>query len=146
MRLALTVGLSLLLPAFAASAQQQQLPNNADLKAAYCIPIMQSQVANFQGDTKTTDPQVKQHIAAALADVSGRLERTQRYLLPRIPYLEPTALAAARQQGISDQATSIKLVLDCAKTCETPACMDKCVPSEPANKVRSCNQTDWLPF
>lgn len=146
MRLALSLGIPLLLHAFAAQAQQQQLPNNADLKAAYCIPIMQAQVANFQGDTQTTDPQVKQRIASALAEVSGRLERTQRYLLPRIPYLETTALAAARQQGITDQAASIKLVLDCAKKCETPACMDKCVPAEPANKVRACNQTDWLPF
>lgn len=139
-----SLGLCLVLPCFGAFAQQ--LPDKADLKAAYCIPIMQAQVANFQSDTHTTNPQVKQRIATALAEVSGRLQRTQRYLIPRIPYLEPTALAAARQQGLDDQATALKQVIDCAQKCETPACLDKCVPAEPGNKVRACTQTDWLPF
>lgn len=127
----------------------QQLPDAVDLKSAYCLAVVQNQVLGLEASINTNPalPERQQAlIVASQNDAKARLDRIRRYLFPRIPYLDPTGLAVARQQGIDDQARSVKLLSDCINTCQTRECLEACEPPDLAAKVRACAKTDWLPF
>lgn len=132
-----------LLAASSAVAHAQQLPNDVDLLAAYCAPIVNQQVAVFQSGQsgQPLPPHAEQYLKDAAADAQQRSGRLKRYLMPRIPYLDPTALAAASTQGKEDVERAQQDAAQCISTCEhdanPPQCARSCT-TDTLTRVRRC--------
>ena len=79
-------------PSFA----KNSYPTETDLKAAYCIPILQNAIESM---TKFEHyPNLKNFSDKYKAN----LERVQFYLIPRIDFIDPTAVMAATKSAELD--------------------------------------------
>ncbi|SAK77628.1 hypothetical protein AWB81_03748 [Caballeronia arationis] len=139
------------IPIHGFAQQQLQPPNDVDLRAAYCVPIVRNQVDIYQ-NAMTEPPsnsQVDQAIKKLAADAQQNLARLQRYLVPRMPYLDSTALLAAMAQGKDDSQRALTEATQCMATCQNKPnpmqCMNACT-TDTMQRVRRCSQLDWLPF
>ncbi|WP_321899143.1 hypothetical protein [Paraburkholderia heleia] len=132
-------------------AQQYQPPNNVDLLAAYCVPILKSQLDFYQNSLAqpSTNPKVDEFTRGLAADTQQNLNHVQRYVLPRMEYLDPTALLAASTQGKEDFQRALADTGQCFSTCQNNAnaqqCMSSCT-TDTMQRVRRCQKLDWLPF
>lgn len=132
----------------------QQLPSQVDLKAAYCIPIVQYQLQLVRGIVPGDSAQAQaaqQMRAKLLSEMESRLNRLQLYLVPRIPYLEPTALLAAAKSADNDIGRSRQLGdtcrQQCAGTADIASCFAECgKESDVPVRMGGCSRLDWLPF
>lgn len=129
----------------------QQLPTDIDLRAAYCLPIVNDELATFQTpiDPSVLTPQMKQGVESAIAEAQERANRLKRFLLPRVPYLDATALLAASTQGKQDEQRGLQDTRECFTSCQgasdSRACMTSC-ETDALARVRRCSKLDWLPF
>lgn len=88
-----------------------------------------------------------------LADLEGVLYRLQAYMLPRIPALDPLALAVAIRQGEADFQESKLVANRCAVECAGPqpnnessqACTASCADNPLLTRVTACRNPTWLP-
>jgi len=139
-----------MLATLCAVAHAQQIPNDIDLRAAYCLPIVNEQVAVFGQPSGTPQPpQAERAIKDMASDAQGRLDHLKRYLLPRMPYLDATALAAAAAQGKDDSQRAQQDSAQCLASCERDANPKQCLTScetDTLVKVRRCTKLGWLPF
>jgi hypothetical protein len=85
-----------------------------------------------------------------------RLNHLSLYLLPRMKYVDPTGLLAARTRGLSDlDRLQSPAMMTCAEHCtetmlkgtleQSTACLRSCDP-ETLPRVWACNDLSWLPF
>ncbi|MPW24110.1 hypothetical protein GCT13_47660 [Paraburkholderia sp. CNPSo 3157] len=131
----------------------QQPPSDVDLRAAYCIPIVNQQVAVYQhalsSPGQPLPPQLEETIKNMAADAQDRADRLKRYLLPRMADLDATALLAASEQGKQDLQRGKQDVIQCMTFCQhdanPAACMSSC-STDTLTRVRRCTKLDWLPF
>jgi hypothetical protein len=133
------------------SAQAQQLPNQVDLKAAYCIPIAQNEIALLTTPVPDNSPpladEYKRMFAQTLDKKNTNLRRLQLYLVPRVQYLDTLGLEAARKRGEEDAARASRDVSACISGCQDITCITKCSnESEAAVRTRTCNDLSFLPF
>jgi len=158
------------------AAQAQRSPNDIDLKTAYCIPIVESTanlykqiiLAQAESNPQNQAPDKRQLIEEnrqVLEEQISNLNRLKQYLLPRIPYLDPVALAAAQQRGKADYsalqaASKDQAQYDCVAQCITKqrdsgaqigadVCVKQCVPHNVLvllERVASCGSSISLPF
>lgn len=140
-----------MLAASFAVAHAQQPPNDVDLRAAYCLPVVNEQVTVIQSGQsgQPLPPQAERAVKEMAADAQARSDHLKRYLLPRMPYLDATALAAAAAQGREDSQRGQQDTAQCFSSCERDAnprqCLSSCT-TETMTRVRRCTKLDWLPF
>ena len=138
----------------ASSAQAVQLPSQVDLKAAYCISVKQSQIApfnEFSGIPNLTDD-LKQMATASAEKLNSDLRHLQRYLLPRLEYLDSSAIEAAMQQAKEDLPLASLDSNACLFLCSRDGkqgvgCLTNCSEkSGVLTRIKTCNDLSFLPF
>lgn len=133
-------------PAF--SQITTSMPTEVDLKAAYCIPVFKNHIASFSGLAAAGNPPAV--IVAAtkgLSQFESDLRRIRLYLVPRLEYLDSTALLAASKSGEEDIARSRAEPRGaCFTQCKTVECAVACPESAETARLRSCAGARFLPF
>src|SRR5437879_1323417 len=113
-----------LLLVLVSNARAQGLPSGVDLRAAYCIPILQESVRESEAIKREVEGYLqlpdnmwtRQHQAVVeqqLASTSTKLRRLQLYLLPRLPYLEPYGILTAKKSAEADIANLFRVAQSC---------------------------------
>jgi hypothetical protein len=149
------------------SAAQDSLPTDAELRSAYCIPVLRWEInlarqadSQLGPDVSDSPPEQKARtlVREGIAKLESTLNRLQLYLLPRIMHRDPVALAAAQNRGEADvrqvQAVSDRCVKDCGASNplepsddKKRACLDSCKPDmDLVTRVGACASPTWLPF
>ena len=138
-----------------ASAQSlpiQSLPNEVDLKAAYCSGVIDGAINFVSASIEKTgnekhDADVKKSMDNNQAQLLDGQKRVRVYLLPRIPFIETSSLATARSSGESDWRSSLSEINACMSTCEKVACMADCrARSRATQRTSICFELSFLPF
>ena len=129
----------------------QDGPANVELKAAYCLKVIQSRDMRFC----TTAP------APALAECRNEqinVERLKYYLAVRAHLFgerDPTPVVVAGNRGGVDFEDCIEtahsnLIEECSKKCfgqkDLSTCFDACPLPDSCRRVRECNDLSFLPF
>ena len=143
------------------NARAQGLPSAVDLRAAYCIPILQeslSEALSLKRNAETyalSGPQ-KEVVEKTLSETATNLRRLQLYLLPRLSYLDPYGIEAAQQSGNEDYARHQENAKACDTKCynivtnnpyEHFSCVLQCNSDSPLRARTSvCADLSWLPF
>lgn len=157
---------------------QRPLPTDTELRAAYCVRVLQSDIANLQSLRAGIDesvarinevpPDLQQQVLRTLQEskrdlphmISERetaLNRVQLFILPRIPYLDSTALLAATRRADSDLQGSATVGSKCVRECSelkrgdgaddrSAPCMRACMGGELQSRLETCRNPMWLPF
>ncbi len=117
-------------------------PTDVELKAGYCIKVLQSEQSGTEAALKTpsSDARITAALQAGYADTAERLARLRAYLVPRALTLEAVALTAALQRGEADAAAFTKGV----EVMTSPGGAG--IEPELLRRVQSCVKIDWLPF
>lgn len=128
-----------------AMAQQIQLPNDVDLKAAYCIPIARWATEIPVGE-KLPEP-FRKSIQDTKEKGAANLRRLRLYLHPRVSYLDTLSLIGAAKSAEDDMAQTRAEVDNCGRMNTTEDAM-KClsVETEAVKRIRSCDVLSFLPF
>jgi hypothetical protein len=134
----------------------KDLPSEIDLRAAYCIPIVQHIVSLLNGLDREFGPSPP---SPAEAELRADLRRLQLYLLPRLPHLELLGVVTAQMRAKEDLASLDAFAETCRAKCrhlqDTPSgrkpsrssCFEKCQGTHPANtRIKACSDFDWLPY
>jgi len=114
--------------ALAQSAPPKQLPNETDLKAAYCMPF------------------------AATLTYSDNHFRLEAYLVPRLKFLDSVGILAASERGKADVVRARQDNQRCEDSCKAPpnapnGCWTKCLEnSEALMRTATCADLSFLPF
>ena len=141
-------------------ARAAELPSQVDLRAAYCIVILQDAYsASVIASMGLTDTKDKEGTRKQLTDTETNLRRLQLYLLPRLPYLDTSGLLAATTSGKEDVARLQAHKQKCQTSCGPEVssdpflhgmCMLGChleASKEPTTaRIRVCESLNWLPF
>src|SRR5262245_30484472 len=94
-----------------------ELPSEVDLRAAYCLRVVQYNLSVLKSAESSAQHQgIKETLAPVISTVDTNLRRLKQYLLPRIPYLDPDGLQAAVRRGEEDSV----------KDSEDTSCITKC--------------------
>lgn len=137
----------LALTIFTSLANAQELPNEADLQAAYCIAIIDNDLTYLSAfipdqlayeqkyfHQKLYHPEIDESIIKAIDDSKFKLHRLKAYLTPRLQYLDLDGLMVAKNRAVEDISRKDKEIFNCLDSCQDPSCNDKC----DNKKVRSC--------
>lgn len=143
----------------AASALAQSLPTDTDLRTAYCITVAKSQLIVTQqmlnGEPERSPAfAFVQKTHKEQADLVNRL---QSYLLPKLSGLDAEPLLLAVKRAVVDLEEGKAAASACASRCEPSlqngrptqrwsACVDECLVSPLARRLRACSTPDWLPY
>lgn len=143
-----------LIPAYS----QNILPSDTDLKTAYCMGVLESQIAAVEAVVKD-NPQSRELAKEWLREPNANLHRLRSYLVPRTSQLDLTGLVAAKNRGVIDYTASQKQTMMCLEKCPleksaTPQALEKwnqcvqgCGTDDPAAaREQSCKNINWLPF
>ncbi|MEX3671409.1 hypothetical protein AB3X82_24780 [Paraburkholderia phenoliruptrix] len=139
--------------------EQAQPPNDTDLKASYCMGVVQGQLSILQSAFPALSnggAEVPQGAQTAWREESDRLTHLQSYLIPRLSYRDPTGLLVARTRAQQDMAQlQTPEALACSQTCASALlsgtvddgkrCLRTCNP-EKLPRIWACNDLSWLPF
>jgi hypothetical protein len=140
------------------SAQNQQ-PTDVDLRTAYCIPVVKSQIVllqqaltplHAQGDFRFVLPQqAADEIQKSIANLESVLKRLQLYFALKLRSVDPLGLALAEKRGEADVQTLSETNGRCAVQNGVPqdsphynACMDQDLIA----RMKACETPTWLPF
>lgn len=130
---------------------QMQMPTSIDLRASYCIALFQESSPVLEAFIRE-NPAAKASMSPLLETSKNNLSRLQNYLVPRLQFLEPNAILAARNQYLSDKTTidacsnracgpnfELKSPSECKDFCnkETGGIRDK---------QWACSNLTWIPF
>lgn len=120
--------LLLILFYFATTVFAQRLPTDSELRAAYCIPMMQTEIKLFrdvypgfessirddeqqgsdllsqkrQTNLRELNMKALDRLQRVISDRESALNRLQFYLIPRMSHLDSTSLLAASKRAASD--------------------------------------------
>jgi hypothetical protein len=139
--------------AFSALSYAGQLPTDVDLKASYCLGVINGFNESWRTlDSTKLSPELAQQFqqlsAEIVRDTAAVSQKLRNYLLPRVPYLEPMALMAATNQGLIDFRRNKPIFQNCSANCqETVNCLTACQHEPLAEKVTPCLQEPtFLPY
>jgi hypothetical protein len=147
---------------------QQQAPSGDELRSMYCIEVVRAEIdlqhhlisAADSAAASAVTPDLRQqwiNTSAELLQGLASLElvryRLQTYMLPRIPALEPLALAAAVRQGATDfqesRAVADRCALECnpqqSQSAQSLACSASCGNDSALGRITACYKPAWLP-
>lgn len=161
-----------------AAFAQRPLPTDTELRAAYCVRVLQSDIANLHSLRAGIDdsaarinevpPDLRQQVLRTLEEskrdlpqkLSERetaLNRVQLFILPRMRYLDSTALLAATRRADSDLQESAAVGSKCVRECSEPtrgdgaddrsaSCLRTCMGGDLQSRLEACRNPTWLPF
>lgn len=132
---------------------------DTDLRAAYCIP-QAKEIAEFhrQGVSELEEKRLSKEMLDFLRTerekALSNLNRLQSYLLPRLKYLDSSAVTLAMGRHKSDKANYEQCMAkkQCMSFFNMPdvlsKCLDDCnVESTGArDRLAACIELNWLPF
>ena len=174
LRLSVVVSLCIATAAYG----QRPLPTDTELRAAYCVRVLQSDVAGLNSlgaeidDTAAriheVPPDLRQQVLQTLqeskrdlpqmiAERKSALNRVQLFILPRMKYLDATALLAATRRAESDLRESAAVGGKCLRQCAVPragepgadqsnSCLRSCMGEDLQSRLEACRNPTWLPF
>ena len=140
---------------------QQRLPNDAELKSAYCLAAARMTIRDFRAvrelvvASSPVDADELRGVDAMINEAVTRATRLNAYLSPRVSYLDGGALQGAELQGISDFEATGRAFQGCRKSCnlggpnadKQVACATACMKDAPSpNPSLRCKVIDWLPY
>lgn len=132
-------------------ALAQQAPSAIELRATYCVAVLQYQLALFNSMPPDTPAEIQSGILDEKERVSSNLHRLQRFLMPRVQHLEPAGLALALDTGNQDAERAVQEGARCVDRCadegDAGTCLHQCRErSEVMTRVRTCDDTSWYPL
>lgn len=138
---------------FAVNISQAQtvLPNDIDLRAAYCIGVINAKVDSLKKQSHLREfPNIRDSQDEINLGFQRDLRRLNLYLLPRLSRLETHGLLSATVSGREDFFTGLEDISKCAGTKKNcvmeEGCMSACRASSPAiRRSDRCNDTSFLP-
>jgi hypothetical protein len=120
-----------------ATAQPQAPPSDAELRSMYCVEVLRTEITLQQHMISASSeaagvaqPELRAQwidtsaeLLRRLAKLEGALYRLQVYMLPRIPAIDPLALAAAIRRASADIGTASgnDAQLSRVSACENPS-------------------------
>ena len=146
----------------------QQLPSDIELRAAYCTRILKMDAELYRGgavaygkaiqEVENSPPQpgdaklkenLREGLNGAQRDIQNaqsELDRVNSYLLPRLSYLDATAILGALHRADADITASRQM--NCSAECQKDlACAQReCVRHDIVARFRVCRDLSWLPF
>jgi hypothetical protein len=169
-RLLASIALTAVAMAALAVARAERLPTDVELKAAYCLKVIQLFTIPFaeqaRSEMKSVAPRDQLSAPAnAKIDTTMKAEinkgrdseaRLQLYLLSRMPDLDPVPIIVAMKQGELDAAGFRQSLAKCFAECAVSApgdsmwsaaskCGGDCVRRlELAPRVATCGNLNWL--
>jgi hypothetical protein len=90
--------------------------------------------------------------AQDLSQLESALNRLQLYLLPRMKYLDASALMGASSRAASDMQEWHTKITQCRneakelKRDEAIALLGKCASGDLFDRLKACRNPTWLPF
>jgi hypothetical protein len=139
--------------------QQLKLPSDAEQKAMYCLTINRIEISfvhKFVMDErkKYNDPEAVRMLDSVTAESDDEINRLESFLLPRIPYLDPSAMQAAKSRADADHAIGILEANRCTERCnntidktEMAKCIMKCsAENEVLSRMHKCSDKSYLPY
>jgi hypothetical protein len=161
-----------------AALAQNPLPTDTELRAAYCVRVLQIDVTNLHSlSTQLADmaahiqdvpPDLRQQafqtlqeskrdLSQKIVERESALNRVQLFILPRMNYLDATALLAAIRRAESDRQESDAVSSKCSRQCTEPkagkttadgiaSCLRSCMGSDLQSRLEACRNPAWLPF
>lgn len=155
----------------ALSSQRRQLPNDVEQKASYCLAVVKLQHSAFASLADEnekiiptiTDPATKkifndsaQNLKEEIEQINDNINRLKLFLLPRLSYLDPSAMLSASSRGEADfykqdgsqNQTLLKQCRDRCKNNENGgACGIACAEEYPLNRrIFQCRDLSFLPY
>jgi hypothetical protein len=142
---------ALALIAACTAAQAQQLPSAIELRATYCVAVLQFRLALFNSMPPDTPAEIQSGIVEEKERASANLRRLQGFLAPRVPHLEPASLALALDAGDQDAEHAAQEAARCVDRCadegDAGACLHECrEQSAVMTRVQMCDDTSWYPI
>jgi hypothetical protein len=128
-----------------AAIAQLQLPNEIDLKAAYCIPIVLFD-SQIEVDRNLPEP-LRNNLQESKDKGITNLRRINLYLVPRLSLLEVMPLVGAKKSAEEDLdriKSEIRKCNELSSVKEALNCMS--VETETLKRARSCKALSFLPF
>jgi len=140
------------------------MPNNTDLKSAYCIESLKSDLIPslkslievtgniaLTGGTKEIrlkSEELEKELQNRLDKVNQDMHRLQSYLLPRISRLDILGLELAVNRAKEDKKQSLSCLPKCKGNSDLIACFESCENSmgKPSERTRACHSIDFLPY
>jgi hypothetical protein len=117
---------------------------DVELRAAYCIGVKKFLIPIMdvaRGGPLFMDEMKNDQFKKMQLD----LERLQKFLVPRLNYVEPESVMAAFAAGSKDAETAFSELGTCS--CKTQACFATCRATKPAvARTDRCVDLSWLPY
>ena len=129
----------------------QQVPNETDLKAAYCLPIV-TRTADMSAESLSRGLGASGSpdgvsLAQALAGYRENVRRLQNYLDSRSTLVDQAALRESARQANEDFQRAQADLASCAAVSGQLGDSDPCVlASQALRQVASCETLSFLPF
>jgi hypothetical protein len=145
-----------LLLTLVSSAGARVLPSEVDLRAAYCLPVVEDLIRVLAAPSPfPSPPDVQAELDAGVREGQEVLYRLRRYLHPRLLRLDLSSLLATRQAGEQDLRQAEGYDQTCKVTCSQrhqkylaqAACRDQCTAANPyRQRFKPCFDLTWLPY
>lgn len=135
-----------------ASSAEAQLPlNPVDYKAAYCAGRLRDiQVPQPPAGSPTAANEMVQELANKIDHARQRLKT---YLLPRLSYVDATALLATTQIGVEEEQQYERAMKQCMGKANAAGSVSDaakigmaCANEAGWPKLKECEETTFLPF
>lgn len=141
----------------ASPACAQALPNETDLKAAFCQGVLNSVQPGLQSTKPSLTPEIARLVADSAEKLVAAQQRLYSYLFPRAQFVDKTSLTFAMAEGgrawhqaakrftecQSDPASLAALSARDAKA--LTAAMEKCNGAA-RDRIKPCFDPSFLPF
>jgi hypothetical protein len=143
---------------FALQAHAQQLPSPIDLKAAYCIPVVNHTIGLIAPSADNLLPSDNSPFAELTrkhhSELIARRRRLNLFLTPRIAWLDSSSIVVAVSRGKEDVSKLSEIQRVCDLKCGNVGnldtqfdCREQCGGEYDAVKqIRTCNDLSWLPL
>jgi len=125
-----------------------ELPTPTDLKATYCLNILNYYKKVLSEKSANESPTSQQILKETVEIAETKLQRLEAYLLPRLPYLDVTGIIFAAGRAQSDIKSMKSHLIACSQQCgQDLNCILKCSHgAESAQQMKSCQDLSFLPF
>ena len=149
------LGWFLIASALAAQAATGPAPaDEADLKSAYCLPILTLNKATLE-ILEYADPALERGRQSAIRSAANAIRRVEHHLQARSSTVDQAALNRAADQGVADYQLMVAAAQACQDPCapivdrnalEAARCSVACQEAkEPAvARAKQCQRPDWL--
>lgn len=156
-----------LLSTTTAFSQDKPAPNTIDLKANYCVAVVQDSadaLEAMQHDPKQPyqsdrEKKLAQAMSMGLEHAQADLRRLRLYLAPRLKVVQLEPMAEQKHRAERDIASAKQAKSSCVEQCPVEAadvgeaaqkrrtvCLSTCYSKiSIAAELKACRPTDWLP-